>query len=161
MILYIISSGLRTSSFRIMKRIRDIMRCTIRYSSLRKRISTVWNPIRAASKPRLTTSSSTAWSWAAAVSVFTTESFRRGCLLPWDSPRGSGEKIRLMMEAFKYGAPPHGGLAYGLDRLVMLMLGESSIHGGYRFSEESERSVPDVGRSGIFPRNSCGNYRYR
>ena len=31
------------------------------------------------------------------------------------------------MEAFKYGAPPHGGLAYGLDRLVMLMTGQTTI----------------------------------
>ena len=31
------------------------------------------------------------------------------------------------MEAFKYGTPPHGGLAYGLDRLVMLLTGEKSI----------------------------------
>ena len=32
-----------------------------------------------------------------------------------------------MIEAFRYGAPPHGGLAYGLDRLVMLMAGRDSI----------------------------------
>ncbi len=32
-----------------------------------------------------------------------------------------------LIDAFKYGAPPHGGLAYGLDRLVMLMAGTSSI----------------------------------
>jgi len=37
------------------------------------------------------------------------------------------EKFGFLVEAFKYGTPPHGGLAYGLDRLVMLLTGQSSI----------------------------------
>lgn len=37
------------------------------------------------------------------------------------------EKFGFLLEAFKYGVPPHGGLAYGLDRLIMLLAGESSI----------------------------------
>ena len=37
------------------------------------------------------------------------------------------ESFGFLMDAYKYGAPPHGGMAYGLDRMVMLMLKRDSI----------------------------------
>ena len=39
----------------------------------------------------------------------------------------AAERFGFLLNAFKYGVPPHGGMAYGLDRLVMLMLGKDSI----------------------------------
>jgi len=59
------------------------------------------------------------------------------------------ERFGHLVNAFKYGAPPHGGLAYGLDRLCMLMAGATSIRDVIAFPKVQNASdlmmaCPDV-----------------
>jgi aspartyl-tRNA synthetase len=58
------------------------------------------------------------------------------------TPEAAQERFGYFINAFKYGAPPHGGLAYGLDRLVMLFAGADSIRDVIAFPKVQNASEP-------------------
>ena len=65
------------------------------------------------------------------------------------TPEKAQQKFGFLMNAFKYGAPPHGGLAYGLDRFVSLFAGLDSIRDCIAFPKNNQGRDVMLGAPGV------------
>ncbi|MFH1232153.1 MAG: aspartate--tRNA ligase [Planctomycetota bacterium] len=61
------------------------------------------------------------------------------------TPEEAQDRFGFFIEALRYGAPPHGGIALGLDRLIMLLLGKDSIRDVIAFPKTGSATCPLTG----------------
>lgn len=77
------------------------------------------------------------------------------------SEEEAAEKFGFLLEAFRYGPPPHGGIAFGLDRLVMIMAGRESIREVIAFPKTQSGSDPLTGAPDVVYHQQLRELRLR
>ena len=73
------------------------------------------------------------------------------------TPEQTEEQFGHLLRAFRYGVPPHGGIAMGIDRLVMLMAGKDTIRDVTAFPKAQSGADPLTGAPAPRPTGSCAS----
>ena len=72
--------------------------------------------------------------------VFTNASTRKNVRSTWIYEEQAREQFGFLLDAFDYGTPPHGGFAFGLDRIVMLLSGSTNLRDTIAFPKTASAS---------------------